>query len=121
MSEERSYRVDPGYPFGASVAVVPLDVYTTDAKGEEVLTGSATAFCDVLGSQRYLITSWHNVTGRDPATGQPREKDCVTPPSASIFPSVFLKQQTGLCTKKVRALTWPPWPYPKMQECISGR
>jgi hypothetical protein len=77
--EDRSYRLDPGYPFGASMAVVPIDVYTTAANGGEVLLGSATTFCDVLGSQRYLITNWHNVTGRDPATGQPREKDGVIP------------------------------------------
>jgi hypothetical protein len=92
MSEDRSYRLDPGYPFGASMAVVPIDLYTTGANDEEVLIGSATSFCDVLGSQRYLITNWHNVTGRDPATGQPREKDGVIP---TFVRAHFLKALTS--------------------------
>ena len=47
--------------------------------GTEHCMGCATAFCDTWDGRQYLITNWHNVTGRDPKTGQPRSADAVVP------------------------------------------
>ena len=69
----------PGQPARPTLAVVPIDLFVHDAAGKEVLLASATAFCDKWAGRQYLVTNWHNVTGRYPSTGQPIFKDCVVP------------------------------------------
>jgi hypothetical protein len=54
--------------------------------------GSATAFCDIWDGRQYLVTNWHNVTGRDPQTGQPRACDAVVP---SFVRAYFLELIEG--------------------------
>jgi hypothetical protein len=73
------YEMSTPGPAKPTLSVVPVDLFVHDAGGNEVLIGRATAFCDRWAGRQYLITNWHNVTGRDPATGQPRQPDCVVP------------------------------------------
>ncbi len=41
--------------------------------------GVATAFFYRYDERPFLVTNWHNIMGRDPATGQPRADDCEVP------------------------------------------
>lgn len=75
----RTYGMSSRGPAKPTLSVVPIDLFVYDIDGNEVLLGRATAFCDTWAGQQYLITNWHNVTGRDPATGQPVALDCVVP------------------------------------------
>jgi len=75
-------------PAPMSTAVIPVDLFAHDQSGAEILLGCATAFCDSWENTRYLVTNWHNVTGRDPRTGQPKAPDGVIP---SFLRAYFLQ------------------------------
>lgn len=53
---------------------MPIELYVRVAAGTDELLGWATAFCDSWEGSLYLITNWHNITVRDPLTGQPIDK-----------------------------------------------
>lgn len=59
-------------PLSAATAV--LEMYAGDT-----CVGIGTGFAYRFRGKPYLITNWHNLTGRDPATGQPRTTDGVVP------------------------------------------
>jgi Trypsin-like peptidase domain len=66
-------------PEGATLSVVPIELYARKTDGTEKYLGCATAFCDVWKGRKYLITNWHAVTDRNPQTGQARTDDAVVP------------------------------------------
>lgn len=66
-------------PAPTTLSVLPIEMYVRKTDGTDQCLGCATAFCDIWDERHYLITNWHNVTGRDPRTGQPRAADAVVP------------------------------------------
>lgn len=62
-----------------SLCVIPIETFTRLPDGTEKHLEFATAFCEVADGREYLVTSWHNVTGRDPKTGRPRALNGAVP------------------------------------------
>jgi hypothetical protein len=58
-------------------SAVPL-LLTPTANGHDL--GSASGFLVEAGTDRYLITNWHVVTGRDSYTGEPMDKQYAAVP-----------------------------------------
>jgi hypothetical protein len=57
-----------------SVATVPLEMFFNSTR-----LSIGTSFIWSEGSTFYLITNWHNVTGKDPATGRHLSSTCAEP------------------------------------------
>lgn len=53
--------------------------------------GTATGFIVELGGDKYLITNWHVVSGRDPNTGQVKHQHGGIPDSIAVH---YLKRET---------------------------
>jgi hypothetical protein len=60
----------------------------------QISLGIGTAFFYRRGTKSYIVTNWHNIMGRDPATGQPRSDDGVVPNrvTAVLFPPVAMTE-----------------------------
>jgi hypothetical protein len=52
---------------------------------EQELLAHASGFLWKSGNQTFLISNWHNFTGRDPTTKQPARKDGGTPDTVEVF------------------------------------
>lgn len=63
----------------ASLAVVQLEL-----KCGDVTLGFGTGFLDEVSDRTYLITNWHNVTGRSPETGRVLAMDGITPDRVKV-------------------------------------
>ena len=85
LKPAKRYGRSPRGPEGPTLSVLPIEMYARRIDGTEQLLGCATAFCDIWDGNRYLITNWHNVTGRDPRTGQPKATDAVVPSSVRAY------------------------------------
>lgn len=66
---------------------------------EKIAVG--TAFIYLYDEKPYLITNWHNISGREPSTLIPKHSQCALPKKISIeVPLVSLNQETYSITWK---------------------
>ena len=54
-------------------------------RANENVIGSGTAFVVMKSDKPYLITNWHNLSGRNPATGKPISKMAAIPEDVQIM------------------------------------
>ncbi|MDA7888421.1 hypothetical protein N9A86_03475, partial [Akkermansiaceae bacterium] len=50
----------------------------------EVPVAIGTAFYYEKGNEKYLVTNWHNVTGREPSTGKVKHSKAAIPDTLRI-------------------------------------
>jgi hypothetical protein len=63
-----------------SVSAVPIELFF-----EATLLGVATAFIWAEGAAHFLITNWHNVSGKDPFTGKHISTSLAEPNSVRVW------------------------------------
>ncbi len=67
-------------------------------KPTDVVLSSGTGFIYELGGSHYLITNWHNVSGRNPLTGECLSKTLAIP---DIVSTLFrMKEQPANCQRE---------------------
>jgi hypothetical protein len=65
----------------------------------DAVLSSATGFIYERNAERYLVTNWHNVTGRNPGTGEYLSKNTAAMPD--MVSTMFrVKEQPGSCLRE---------------------
>ena len=87
----------------------PLTVVPLFLEGyfEDTLLSSATGFVVQTGEDRYVVTNWHVVTGRDPSTGSPLSPTGGLPNRLAVWH--HLKSRLGNWVRRFVALDPPSW------------